>query len=146
MAESRAKRLLIVLQLAQKAEDEAAARVREQADLLRNEETQLNELRAYSEQYLNSYSGLRHGVSARDMINYSGFVGRLTDAIKEQEGKLQRLQQGLDKLKANWSICHQKRKTLEDLIERLKKEDSDLLDKRLQKELDELANRPNGLC
>lgn len=146
MAESRAKRLQLVLQLAQKAEDDAASRVREQAGLLQNEKIQLQELKDYSGQYLNSYANMRDGVSAHQMINYSGFIGRLADAIKDQENKIQRVQEGLDKLKSQWSIAHQKRKALEDLIERLKKEHSNELEKRLQKELDELANRPNGLC
>lgn len=146
MAESRAKRLQIVLHLAQKAEDQAASRVKEQAGLLRNEETQLQELKDYSAQYLNSYGNMRDGISAQQMINYSGFIGRLAEAVKDQENKILRLQQGLDKLKAQWTVAHQKRKTLEDLMERLDKEYSDQLEKRLQKELDELANRPNGLC
>jgi flagellar protein FliJ len=142
MAESRAKRMKIVLTLAEKAEDEAAKRVKEQLDLIKLEQEQLQDLNAYSEQYLQSYSELRTGVNAQEMINYSGFIGRLADAIKEQEEKIQRLQQGLDKLKSQWSITHQKRKALE----RLKKEESAVLEKLLQKELDELANRPNGLC
>jgi flagellar protein FliJ len=146
MAESRAKRMKIVLTLAEKAEDEAAKRVKEQLDLIKLEQEQLQDINAYSEQYLQSYSELRTGVSAQEMINYSGFIGRLADAIKEQEEKIQRLQHGLDKLKSQWSITHQKRKALEDLIERLKKEESAALEKLLQKELDELANRPNGLC
>ena len=146
MAESRAKRMQIVMTLAQKAEDEAASRVKEQADLVNLEQEQLQNLHAYSQQYFQSYRGLRTGVSAQEMINYSGFITRLADAIKEQEGKILRLQQGLDKLKAQWSIAHQKRKVLEDLIERIKKEESAILEKLLQKELDELANRPNSLC
>lgn len=146
MAESRAKRLKIVLTMAEKAEDQAAMRVKEQADLMRIEQAQLEDLKAYSEQYLQSYRALKVGVTAQDMINYSGFIGRLADAVKEQELKILRLQQGLDKLKVQWSMAHQKRKALEDLITRLKTEESTLLEKLLQKELDELANRPNGLC
>lgn len=146
MAESRAKRMKIVLTLAEKAEDEAAKRLKEQADLVKLEQEQLEGLKAYSDQYLQSYSSLRSGVTAQDMINYSGFISRLAEAIKEQQLKIERLQQGLDKLKAQWSITHQKRKALEDLIERMKKEESVALEKLLQKELDELANRPNSLC
>jgi flagellar protein FliJ len=146
MVESRAKRMKIVLTLAERAEEEAAKRVKEQADLLKSEVDQLQNLNAYSQQYVRSYGELRQGVTAREMMNYSGFINRLTDAIKEQESKIQRLQQGLDKLKAQWSITHQKRKALEDLIERFKKEESAVLERLLQKELDELANRPNGLC
>ncbi len=146
MAESRAKRMKIVLTLAEKAEDQAAKQLKEHAELLQSEQQQLQNLNDYSQQYLDSYRSLKTGVSARNMMNYSGFISRLADAIKEQQAKIQRMQQGLDKLKHQWSITHQKRKALEDLIERLKKEESVLLEKRLQKELDELANRPNSLC
>lgn len=146
MAESRAKRMKIVLTMAEKAEDQAAMRVKEQAELMRIEQVQLQDLNTYSEQYLQSYRALKSGVTAQDMINYSGFIGRLADAVKEQELKIERLQQGLDKLKSLWSMAHQKRKALDELITRLKTEESTQLEKLLQKELDELANRPNGLC
>lgn len=146
MAKTRSQRMHIVLTLAQKAEDEAAQKVKEQAELLRQEIQQLDELKSYSGQYLQSYANLRDGVSAQEMINYSGFISRLADAIKEQENKKERIQQGLDKLKQVWAETHQKRKALNDLIDRLKKEESTALEKLLQKEMDELANRPNSLC
>jgi flagellar protein FliJ len=146
MAKTRSQRMHIVLTLAQKAEDDAAQKVKEQAELLRQEIQQLDELKSYSGQYLQSYANLRDGVSAQEMINYSGFISRLADAIKEQENKKERIQQGLDKLKQVWAETHQKRKALNDLIDRLKKEESTALEKLLQKEMDELANRPNSLC
>lgn len=146
MAKPRSQRMHIVLTLAQKAEDDAAQKVKEQADLLKQEIRQLDELKSYSGQYLQAYANLRDGVSAQEMINYSGFIGRLADAIKEQENKKERIQQGLDKLKRVWTEMHQKRKTLNDLIDRLKKAESATLEKLLQKEIDELANRPNSLC
>jgi flagellar FliJ protein len=146
MAKPRSQRMQIVLTLAQKAEDDAAQKVKEQADLLKQEMRQLDELKSYSGQYLQTYANLRDGVSAQEMINYSGFIGRLADAIKEQENKKERIQQGLDKLKRVWTEMHQKRKTLNDLIDRLKKDESAILEKLLQKEMDELANRPNSLC
>jgi flagellar FliJ protein len=146
MAKPRSQRMHIVLILAQKAEDAAAQKVKEQADLLKQEIRQLDELKSYAGQYLQSYANLRDGVSAQEMINYSGFIGRLADAIKEQENKKERIQQGLDKLKLVWTEMHQKRKTLNDLIDRLKKDESATLEKLLQKEMDELANRPNSLC
>jgi len=136
----------IVLRLAQKAEDDAAQKVKEQAQLLQQETNQYNELQSYSQQYLQSYTNLRTGVTAQEMINYSGFISRLADAIKEQELKVLKVQQGLDKLKSFWVVAHQKRQNLNDLIIRMKKDESLLLDKLLQKELDELANRPNSLC
>ncbi len=146
MARTRSQRMQIVLTLAQKAEDEAAQKVKQQAELLKQEAQQLDELKSYSGQYLQAYANLRDGVSAQEMINYSGFIGRLADAIKEQENKKERIQQGLDKLKQIWAERHQKRKALNDLIDRLKKEESTVLEKLLQKEMDELANRPNSLC
>ncbi|MBK8185817.1 MAG: flagellar export protein FliJ [Cellvibrio sp.] len=128
MAESRAKRMKIVLTMAEKAEDQAAMRVKEQAELMRIEQVQLQDLNTYSEQYLQSYRALKSGVTAQDMINYSGFIGRLADAVKEQELKIERLQQGLDKLKSLWSMAHQKRKALDELITRLKTEESTQLE------------------
>jgi flagellar FliJ protein len=75
------------------------------------------------------------------LINYSGFVHRLGQLCKEQEVKLDRMQVIYKKLQEQWRISHQKRKSIEDLIERFKQEESLLLEKQLQKELDELSTQ-----
>ncbi len=140
MAESRAKRMKVVLTLAERQEEDAAQKLRQFRDQLAQENRQLQELRDYSKQYLDAQGGLRQGVFAHELINYSSFIRRLNEACNEQEAKVVRMQGMLTNLQNQWQIKHRKRKSIEDLIKRLQHEDDLLLDKRLQKELDELSS------
>lgn len=141
MVESRAKRMQVVLTLAVRQEDEAAKKVGEVRDQIAKEERQLADLRDYAAQYLQAQGALREGILAHELINYSSFINRLNEACGEQEAKVNRYQAVLESLKKQWRILHQKRKSIEDLITRLQHEDNLLLDKRLQKELDELSSQ-----
>lgn len=139
MAETRAQRMQVVLTLAQRHEDDAAQRLSECRDLLASEERQLAELVAYKDQYVNAQGQPRAGIRAQELINYSHFIGRLTEACREQEAKIARTRLSLTQLQQLWREKHQKRKSIEDLIARLHQEENLVLDKRLQKELDELS-------
>lgn len=141
MAESRAKRMQVVLTLAERQEDDAAKKLSQFREQLALEEQQLVELRDYANQYLHAQGELRQGVLAHELINYSSFINRLNEACREQETKVQRYKVILDSLQQQWRVKHQKRKSIEELIARLQQEDNLLLDKRLQKELDELSSQ-----
>lgn len=141
MAEPRAKRMQVVLTLAVRHEDEAAQKLSQFRAQLAQEELQLADLRDYAAQSLQAQAELRKGVSAHELINYSSFIGRVNEACREQEAKVERYKTLFGSLQQQWRTKHQKRKSIEDLITRLTHEDSLLLDKRLQKELDELSSQ-----
>ena len=141
MAEPRAKRMEVVLTLAVRHEDEAAKKLSQFRDQLAQEELQLADLRDYAAQYLHAQAELREGVSAHELINYSSFINRVNEACRDQEAKVERYKTIFGSLQQQWRAKHQKRKSIEDLIARLKQEDNLLLDKRLQKELDELSSQ-----
>ena len=141
MAESRAKRMQVVLSLALRQEDEAAKKLSQFREQLAQEERQLVELRDYADQYLSAQSALRQGILAHELINYSSFINRVNEACREQETKVERYKALFQSLQQQWRIKHQKRKSIEDLISRLQREDNLLLDKRLQKEMDELSSQ-----
>lgn len=141
MADSRAKRMKVVLTLAEQQEDDAAKKLNQFREQLAQEERQLVELRDYANQYLHAQGELRQGVLAHELINYSSFINRLNEACRDQEVKVERYRGMLENLLRQWRIKHQKRKAIEDLIVRLQQEDNLLLDKRLQKELDELSSQ-----
>ncbi len=63
------------------------------------------------------------------------------EARKEQQARLERLQLQLERLRQVWRIAHQKTESIKDLIARLQQEENALLDKRLQKEMDELVGQ-----
>ncbi len=141
MAESRAKRMQVVLQLAQRQEDAAAQKLSQAREQWQAEQQQLQQLRDYAAQYHQEYAGQRQTVQAQQLINYSGFVTRLEELCREQEAKLRRLQLGLSQLQAQWQRAYQKRKAVAELIERLLQEEAQQQERREQKVMDEFSSQ-----
>ena len=141
MVESRAKRLQVVLMLAERKEQEAGLQLSQQRTLIATEEQQLRELDDYATQYMQSYSARKVDVRPHELIAYSGFIQRLGEASKEQRAKLERMNTLLDKLQQRWHVAHHKCEAIKELILRLERDENLLLDKRLQKELDDLTSQ-----
>jgi flagellar FliJ protein len=141
MAESRAERMQVVLVLALRQEQQAGEQLRQARSQLEAETEQLRQLDDYAAQYLAAYGARKSGVSSQELIAYSGFIQRLALARREQQGRLERLQLQLQRLSQAWRITHQKTESIKSLIARLEQEQQGLLDRRLQKELDELASQ-----
>lgn len=139
MAESRAKRLQIVLTLAERHEQAAAQQVTEWRTQVKIEREQLQQLEEYTEQYLQTYRARKNGLRAEELITYSGFIQRLGAVRAEQQAKLERVIQQHELSLKVWRDKHHRRQAIGEMIGRLGKEDNDLVEKRLQKELDELS-------
>ena len=139
MTESKAKRMQVVLVLADRNEQEAGralAKYRAQVD---TEIQQLQQLDEYSAHYLQTYSERKMNVRPEELIAYSQFIHRLGEARKEQRSRIERMQSSLLKLQNNWQVAHHRREAIKDLIARLEKEETLIFEKREQKEMDELV-------
>ena len=141
MAESRAKRMQVVLTLAERNEEQAAQQLSKFTQQVEAEAEQLRQLDEYAAQYLDTYTNRKTAVRPQELIAYSGFIQRLGDARKEQQARLDRFKLQLERLRQMWRIAHQKTKSIKELITRLQHEENALLDKRLQKEMDELVGQ-----
>ena len=141
MAESRAKRMQVVLTLAERNEEQAAQQLSKFTQQVEAEAEQLRQLDEYAAQYLDTYTNRKTAVRPQELIAYSGFIQRLGDARKEQQARLDRFKLQLERLRQMWRIAHQKTKSIKELITRLQHEENVLLDKRLQKEMDELVGQ-----
>jgi flagellar FliJ protein len=141
MAESRAQRMQVVLVLAERNEQKAGQQFSQYRTQVEAETEQLRQLDDYAKQYLHSYSERKVAVRPQELIAYSGFIQRLGEACKEQQAKLDRMNNVLAKYQQAWRTAYQKRESLKELIVRLRLEENAQLDKRLQKELDELVGQ-----
>jgi flagellar FliJ protein len=139
--ESRAKRLQIVLTLAQRHEQEAARQVAEARAQMEAEEAQLRQLEEYTEQYLQTYRTRTENVRAEDLMIYSSFIQRLNRVLAEQKIKLERVTAEYEQTLQQWREKYQRRQSIADLIARLEQEENTALEKRLQKELDDLTTQ-----
>lgn len=140
-SEARSHRIAVVLTLAERDEQQAAKNLKAFRDSLEGEQQQLEQLQNYHSQYLDQFQQLEKGLRASEMISYSGFIQRLAEVVGEQEKKLAQMQQKLLQLQQQWQLKHHRRKSVEDLIARLKREEDAGLERRLQQELDELAGQ-----
>lgn len=141
MAESRAKRLQIVLTLAERHEQAAAKQLGERRAQVEFEQEQLTQLDEYAEQYLQTYRDRRQGLYAEELITYSGFIQRLGAAREDQQAKLERVTRHYEQGLQVWREKYHRRKSIAEMIARLAVEDNALLEKRLQKEMDELTGQ-----
>lgn len=139
MAEPRSQRMQIVLMLAERHEQAAAQRLSSYREQINAEQAQLQQLEEYAAHYLDTYGSLKSGLHAQDLISYSGFIQRLGDAKKEQQVKVARMMQTLDQLQQDWRGKYRRRESIQELIVRLRHEENEVLEKRLQKELDDLS-------
>ncbi len=141
MAEARSKRMQVVLMLAQRREDEASDRLRDYREQVQQAKNQLQELQDYAEDYRQKVAGQKTELRIHELVSYRNFLQRLAEAEQEQLTKLQRMLEVCDQLEQQWRQLYQQRKSLEDLIGRLKLEEGAAVEKRLQKELDEFASQ-----
>jgi len=141
MAESRSKRMQVVLTLTERSEQQAGERLGQFTVQVDAETEQLRQLDEYADQYLNVYGSRKVAVKPQELIAYSGFIQRLAEARKEQQARLERMQLQLERYRQAWRIAHQKTESIKELITRLQQEENAVLDKRLQKELDELVGQ-----
>lgn len=139
MAERRSQRMKVVLQLAEREEQAAAARLGEQQQLLEREQAQLRQLEDYRQQYLDDYARPRRGVTAEALMSYSGFLQRLGEAVSGQQQKLAMVDQAREQCRREWEQRYHRRRSLEDMISRLRREEEAAFEQRQQRELDDLA-------
>lgn len=142
MSLSRAKRLLPVISMAEKAEREAALQVGHCNGLVTQGEVQLGTLESYRADYQQQWitEGQR-GVSGQWLINYQRFLGQLDTAINQQQTSLEWHRNNLGKAREIWQQRHARLEGLRKLVQRYQDEAQRADDKREQKLLDELSQR-----
>lgn len=140
MAQQRSKRMAIVLQLAEQAEQAAAEHLQQYRDQLNAAETQLQQLLDYQQEYIDQINA-KQQLSAREMISDRSFIGQLDDAAGAQRQKLAQCHRDCDQAMLAWQQAYQKRNSIAELIDKMKLEENALMEKQLQKEIDELSSQ-----
>ncbi|MAL90505.1 MAG: flagellar protein FliJ [Pseudomonas sp.] len=145
MAASRAARLAPVIEMAEKAEQDAARLLGHGQTQLNQAEAKLGELeqyfRDYQEQWMQQGS---QGVSGQWLMNYQRFLSQLESAIAQQQRSVNWYRDNLRKLREQWQQRHARVEGLSKLVESYQREARIAADKREQKLLDEFAQRLAG--
>ena len=142
MSTSRAARLAPVIEMAERAEREAAMQLGHCQGLLSQARVKLGELEQYRGDYQQQWiSEGQRGVSGQWLMNYQRFLSQLETAIGQQRQSVAWHGNNLDKLRVVWQQRHARLEGLRKLVQRYQEEARLSADKREQKLLDELAQR-----
>ena len=143
MARSRAQRLAPVIDMAERAERDAIHHLARCQGLVAQAEVQLGELERYRSDYQQQWIQQgSQGVSGQWLMNYQRFLSQLETAIGQQHQSLEWHRMNLTKAQSAWQHCHARVEGLRKLVQRYLDEARAAEDRREQKLLDELAQRP----
>lgn len=137
MAEQRSKRLKVVVELAQRAEDEAANRFEAARKALDHEVEVLTEIENYYADYEIKFGAATQGLRAAQLMQSRDFLNRLSEARSGQKHQVQRAEKTLELVRQEWHKVHLKHKALKDLVAQYKVQEYLVLEKIEQKHLDE---------
>lgn len=142
MAKSRAARLAPVVEMAERAEREAALQLGHAQGLMRQAEAQLGDLERYRGDYQQQWitEGQR-GVSGQWLMNYQRFLSQLETAIGQQRGSVDWHRNNMLKVREVWQQHYARLEALKKLVNRYQDEARLVDDRREQKLLDELSQR-----
>ncbi|MGC1523046.1 MAG: flagellar export protein FliJ [Steroidobacteraceae bacterium] len=104
-------------------------------------ERQIQQLQSYRDEYLRK-SG--HGTAAVDAVklqNYRTFLDRLGEALRQQMKSLDVARAEYEKRRLAWSAKRIEAESLGRAIERFRKEEQHVVDRREQREVDDAALR-----
>lgn len=142
MANSRAARLAPVVDMAEKAEREAALQLGRAQGLLGQAQNKLADLEKYLQGYQQQWiSEGQRGVSGQWLMNYQRFLSQLDVAIAQQQQAVNWHRNNLDKVREVWQQRYARLEGLRKLVQRYLDEACLAEDKREQKLLDELSQR-----
>lgn len=139
MARSRSQRMTIVLQLANRSEQAAALALQKSRSALDQADSQLQQIKQYQQEYVAELNAKTQKLTAQTMINDRHFLQRLSEIEITQCQQIAQLKKNESGCLSQWKLCYQRRQSIETLIARLQKEESSVVEKQLQKELDELS-------
>lgn len=136
------QRLLPVVQMAEDAEREAAARLAKAQQQLQQAQQQLEGLEQYRNDYQQQWVQQgQQGVTGEWLMNYQRFLSQLEVAIEQQRNNLRWHNTNVDKLRQMWQQTYARLEGLKKLIEKYRTQIQQIADKREQKEMDEFAQR-----
>ncbi len=133
----RSERLGLVLDLADKALKKAADVVESARQQLLTEQQKLEDLEHYYNDYSHSFAETLAGIRAQDVARQRAFLGQLSDAQKQQQLIVNQRGQLVANKQKLWHLAYLKQRAIEQLIQRLQKDETAALTRKEEKRLDE---------
>jgi len=138
----RSERFQVIERLAKQREDQAAQALQQARAQLEQEIKQLDELGDYQREYHQSLqASAGSGISIEQWRRTQGFIDQLETVMGRQRGVIEQWQDQEAKLLAHWQGLYQRRKMLNQLVEKASMEELIEADRREQKALDEVVSQ-----
>jgi flagellar protein FliJ len=136
--------LRTLLEREQKRRDEQMAQVRNAVANAETQRQQADDLTAYRTEYCRKWSAqFRQAAQMEILRSYHGFLARLDQAITQQQSVVEHAQRMVEAQRARLVEREIRVATVERLIQRREAMLARITDRRDQKNLDELAQRPS---
>jgi len=138
----RSQRVQPVLELAENKVQELARALGQEQQRLAQMQLQLNELERYRDLYQQEMKARSQGgLDIRQLREFHAFVERLELALRQQQHGLSQQQQRCDQARSKYLAERAGAQALGKVVERYRNEESALLARREQNELDDLVQR-----
>jgi flagellar protein FliJ len=139
---SPSKRLKPVQRVAESREQSAARTMGLSRKQLLAEELKLSQLKQYHQEYLGSFdAAARNGISAGQLQEYRAFLGKLDEAIRQQEGVVRESQRDHSSNEHEWRRKHTRTQALNKAVQRFQRQEKATAERNDQKESDDRNQR-----
>ena len=144
-AMTRSRRMQSVQHLAQNRERDAVKKLGESQQSLDAQQAKLEELRAYRDQYAKAFeSSGGAGLDAIRIQEYRVFLGRLNEAIQQQEAVIAQCSARHDQTRQQWIQTRSHSQAIDKVMEHYRQQERKQQERKEQQELDERARRTPG--
>ena len=134
----QSRRIDPLLRRAQEHEDSVARDLAERQRTLAQHESRLEELRQYAEDYANSQMA---ATSPAQMANRRAFLERIDQALKQQLQNVDRSRASVDIERDRLLLASRDKQVLEQLAASYRVQERQIVDRRDQREMDDLGAR-----
>ena len=142
---NRAKRMAPVQDLVDDTERKLATSLAMHERRVTDAQNKLNELVRYRGEYEKQFTERAgSGIAATDLRDYQAFLARLSEAIRQQQGIVQRTQSERDIERGRWQEAARRVKAIDHVVNQWQSEERRVVDRRDQRETDERAQRTRG--
>lgn len=139
---TRSKRMQSVQHLAQNREQAAVKKLGESQQYLDAQRARLAELRVYRDQYARGFESTGGaGLDALRVQEYRVFLGRLNEAIQQQEAAIAQCAARHEETRQQWIATHSHSQAIDKVVERFRQQERAQQERTEQQELDERAGR-----
>jgi flagellar FliJ protein len=139
---NRSKRMQPVQDLMEDAEKRLARSLADSEKRVLEAQTKLAELERYLGEYQRQLTQrVAQGMGVLELRDYQAFMGRLNDAIRQQQAVVQRACADRDAERTRWQEAARRAKAIDHVVDQWQLQERKASDRREQIEIDERAQR-----